>query len=78
MNSVSPNLHRAVERARWLAELAAALDSADKLARTLCERPDSSREATVLRHHISELQDEVDMLRRGRREPPGGFDPDWI
>ena len=66
MNSRSLDLHRAVERARWLAELAAALDQASKLACSSCRDLRGDRaEAAALREHIDALRIEVDLLQHG-------------
>ena len=78
MNSASHLMHRAVKRARWLAELAAALDQADKLARTLCEQRGGSMTAILLRDHILTLRGEVDMLQKGRRLTAAEIDPIWM
>ena len=78
MNSASHLLHRAVKRARWLAELAAALDQADKLARALCDQRGDSMKAILLRDHILTLRGEVDSLQKGRRATAADLDPNWM
>ena len=57
----------AVERARWLAELAFAIDRAQRLARTLAVTERDGAEAVDLSQRLEQLRLEVDELRRGRR-----------
>ena len=78
IDSASLLMHRAVKRARWLAELAAALDQADKLARTLCDQRGDSMKAILLRDHIGTLRSEVDLLQKGRQAAAGEIDPIWM
>lgn len=74
---MSPSLHRAVQRACWLAELAAALDHANKLALELCDHRAHIREAVVLRHHILTLRGEVDSIQKARQPDAGQTHPNW-
>ena len=78
MNSHSPHLHRAVERARWLALLATALDEAGKLMLDLCDLGADPAEAAALADHIDALRSEVDLFRRQRLPSAGEFHPNWI
>ena len=78
MNSASLFVHRAVERARWLAELAAALDQADKLALALRKQRGDCPDGLLLCHHILALRCEVDSLQKGRRAHAGEIDPNWM
>ena len=62
------NVFTPADRARWLAELAAALDEARVLLRTLPEhRPD--RRVPELELRIDAALEQVDALRRGRWTP---------
>ena len=74
---------RSTSRARWLAELSAALDDAQSLlARLVAERSDQG-DADHLRMRIEELRTELRPLhRRGFEakrliEPPRLLHPDW-
>ena len=78
MNSRTPPLHRAVQSARWFAELTTALDQASKLTLMLCAYCNGSSEATVLRAQILELGSEVDLIQRRRQPVSGEFDPNWM
>jgi len=78
MNKRSHALRRAVARARWLAELGAALDHADKLTLALSEQHDSRIEAIVLRDHIQSLRREVDAIQKRRRPQVVEFHPNWM
>ena len=69
----------AVQRARWLAELAFAIDRAQRLARTLSVSEHDGAEAIELNRRLEQVRLEVDELRRGsrlllRRE----IDPRWM
>ena len=55
----------AVVRARWLAELAAALDEAHRLTMRLAGNGCDTGEAATLHAHIRDLRAEVESLRRG-------------
>lgn len=67
----------AANRARWLAELAAALDEAHRLSLRLSKvRPDTG-EAIALRSLILALRTEVDGLRRGADPPTREHDSIW-
>lgn len=68
----------AAERARWLAELAFAVDRAQRLARTLSASQSDPAEAIELGKRLEAIRTEVEELRRGsrillRRE----IDPRW-
>lgn len=74
---------RATHRARWLVELAAALDEAQiLLAQLVAERIDET-EAESLRTQIVELRAQLRLLNRraippgGAVEPPRLVHPDW-
>ena len=59
-------VERAFQRAGWLAELAAALDQANRLTVELCDYCAGGHDAGVLRGRILELRDEVDSMQKGR------------
>ena len=63
----------AARRARWLGELAQALDQANRLLFRLREIEQSSSEASLLHARILALRAEINGLQRGgnRAEPPG-------
>lgn len=68
----------AAERARWLAELAHAIDRAQRLARTLAVSQADPAEAIELGKRLEAIRHEVEELQRGsrmllRRE----IDPRW-
>ncbi len=64
-------------RARWLAELAGALEGARMILAELAESPPGS-ESAALADRIAGAICEVEALRRGRNWPVGmAFDPDW-
>ena len=67
----------AVVRARWLAELAAALDEAHRLTLRLTEFGAATSEAVVLRVRIQAMMSEVESLRRGRYTRTDKHDPIW-
>ena len=74
----SGNQAAAAERARWLAELAQAIDRAQRLARTLARSERDAAEANELKGRLEAIRIEVEELRRGhrlilRRE----IDPKW-
>ena len=73
MMHISPK--SAVERARWLAELAAALDEAQRLTVRLAGDDQDSGEAAVLHAHIRDLKVEVEGLRRGKHARTAADDP---
>ena len=78
MNKRSLGLHRAVERARWLAELAAALDQASALARELRVQHGGAAEVIKLSEHIGKLRRDVDSFQRAQRADPGQIHPSWM
>lgn len=67
----------AVVRARWLAELAAALDEAHRLTLRLTEQGAETSEAILLRTQITAVRTAVEKLRRGQRSRPNKLDPIW-
>lgn len=76
--SFTPNaVHRAAQRARWLAELAAALDHATKLTVELCDYCSEGKETGQLRGRIRELRDEVDLMQKGRYANAAEIRPNW-
>jgi hypothetical protein len=70
-------LDRSVRRARWLAELASALDRAGELAQILATRAKPSEDMIELRETIGALQVEVNSLRRGGLTPRQ-LHPEWM
>ena len=72
-----PNEDFAVRRARWLAELAAALDDARRLTKEL--GADEGRvEAVELYARIEAVRLEIQAMRLTRLSGGGeGFDPEW-
>ena len=68
----------AAKRARWLAELAAAVDEAQRVARTLSGSRGNCAEAEILSGRLDELRIEVEVLRgAGRTARPAQNDPRW-
>jgi tRNA U34 5-carboxymethylaminomethyl modifying enzyme MnmG/GidA len=57
-------LHGAVQQARWLAELSAALDQASKVTMMLCDYSDGGCEASAVRAQIHALGAEVEAIQR--------------
>jgi hypothetical protein len=55
----------AAERSRWLAELAEAVDQAQRLARALSTAGSDGAQAKELFHRLESVRVEVDSLRRG-------------
>ena len=71
-------VHRAAQRAGWLAELAAALDQASKLTIALFAHDGATSDASMVRSQIRALRTEVDSMQ-GRRQPEvDKFHPDWM
>ena len=69
---------RSTERARWLSELADALDEAQKVAWRLGVSEGDSAEAKELYGRIEAARAEVDRLRlSGSRRIREESDPDW-
>ena len=60
----SLSLNGAMQHARWLAELTAALDQASKLTLMLCDYGNGGCEASVLRAEILALGAEVNSIQR--------------
>ncbi len=59
----------AAARARWLAEVGAALDEAERLTTRLARWRSSSSEAVMLRIQIVAVRAEVEALQRARPAP---------
>jgi len=71
-------LTAAAERSRWLAELAQAIDDALRLARSSSAAHTSCAGAEHLKRRLEAVRDEVEGLRRGRRDTrPIEIDPLW-
>jgi hypothetical protein len=70
-NTPSPTALATAHRARWLAELARALDQANRLALRLREGNPDSSELINLHARILALRSEIDWLRRGRAPRDG-------
>jgi hypothetical protein len=58
------SLHGAVQQARWLAELSAALDQASKVTMMLCDYSNGGCEASAVRALIHALGAEVEAIQR--------------
>ncbi len=71
-------MHRSgVDRARWLAELAEALEGARAILAGLAESPSKNNNA-ALADRVDGVITEVEALRRGRNRPIGTtFNPYW-
>ena len=75
---------RSTSRARWLAELSAALDDAQNLLATLVAERIDQGDADHLRMRIEELRSELrELHRRGFTssrviEPPRQLHTDWL
>lgn len=78
MNSLPPSLQSAVLRARWLAELASALDQASKLTLRLSDYCNGSGEGNELRAQILALGTEVEMIQRRARPVAREIGPEWL
>ena len=75
----SPKPLSAVDRARWLAELAFAVDQAQGLAREIGAAEDKRRDAQELNAQLESIRVELEMLRRGRAgEESREIDPEWM
>ncbi|MEO6248765.1 MAG: hypothetical protein ABIO85_09345 [Sphingomicrobium sp.] len=70
---------RGAARARWLAELAAALAEADRVVTMLLRWRGGSREAESLSNRIGAARSQVEALQRGGSGPdfPIEADPLW-
>ena len=64
---MSDEIHplKAAERARWLAELAEAIDAAQSVARQLVDAQGAEGEASALYAELDLARVEVDAMRRG-------------
>lgn len=72
-----PNEGSAAARARWLAEVAAALDDARQVIKQLGALT-SGIEFVELYDQIDSLAVDIEMTRRMRSSPAGRhFDPEW-
>lgn len=69
-NHPLPNVAGAAHRARWLGEVAQALDQANRLLFRLREVEESSQEANMLHARILTLRAEINALQRGVRQGP--------
>ena len=67
----SPAASAAARRPRWLAELAQALDQANRLTFRLRECNSDSGEVVGLHARILALRSEIDWLQRGRSRKKG-------
>lgn len=68
-----------VERARWLAELALAVEQAQQLAREIAASEEKRRAAEELHAQLDAIRVELEMLRRGRATSgEAQVDPEWI
>jgi hypothetical protein len=74
-NHPSPIALSAARRARWLGELAQALDQANRLLFRLREVEQSSSEASNLHARILALRAEINAIRRGGRRGSEVFRP---
>jgi len=67
-----------VQRSRWLAELAAALEQATELTLDLFDYGSEGKEAVLLRGRILTLRDEVDLIQKRRRPAAEEAHPHWM
>ena len=68
----------ALERSRWLADLAHTIDEAQRLARTLSFSEGNSAAAKKIHGRLETIRIEVDSLRRGGWVPRSReIDPMW-
>lgn len=67
---------RAARRARWLAEVATALEDAGNAALRLAIHAQDSSEALLLGAQIASLRDEVESIRLGRAQFTDETHPD--
>lgn len=76
--SISGNRATAVERSRWLAELAEAVEEALRLARALGVAEGDRARADEIRVRLERVRIEIDALRRGAwGTRPIEIDPLW-
>lgn len=67
------------ERARWLAELAFAVEQAQQLASEIGASTEKRRAAQELHAQLEAIRIELEMLRRGRPTDDGReADPKWM
>ena len=71
------NITAAAERARHLAELAEAIDRAQRLARSLAASETSGAEALELHRRLETARVELEELRRAPWAPVDDIDPLW-
>lgn len=69
---------RGVSRAIWLSELAAALDAAQLLAKTIGEARRDSAELVMVKARIAATRAEVETLRLARGDSAAELNPDWM
>lgn len=74
---IHPPPKSAFVRARWLAELAVALDEAHSLSLRLAEDQPESAEATALHSRIQDVRSKVENLRHGNHTKTDKHDPIW-
>jgi hypothetical protein len=76
-NDLSPPVRAAVQRSRWLADLARSLDHAAKAVEQLNDAELSANDLVVLTLRIAMARHEVESLRRGRSTPIKPLNPYW-
>jgi hypothetical protein len=74
----SKRLRAAVQRARWLAELAGTLEEANRLLRHLNAGGEAGAETRALAAQVAALRREVGAIQRGHTAPGSGVTPDRI
>jgi hypothetical protein len=74
----SKRLRAAVQRARWLAELAGTLEEANRLLRHLNAGGEAGAETRALTAQVAALRREVGAIQRGHAAPGSGVTPDRI
>jgi hypothetical protein len=74
----SKRLRAAVQRARWLAELAGTLEEANRLLRHLNAGGEAGAETRALAAQVAPLRREVGAIQRGHTAPGSGVTPDRI
>jgi hypothetical protein len=76
-NALSPPVRAAVQRTRWLAELARSLDDAERAVQHLSDAQVDRGELPALRLRIAAVSRDVESLRRGRTPPVETLNPFW-
>jgi hypothetical protein len=74
----SKRLRAAVQRARWLAELAGTLKEANRLLRHLNAGGEARAETRALAAQVAALRREVGAIQRGHTAPGSGVTPNRI